>query len=149
MKKIKKHGMTDQIIVKSRIKEDVLLCLEEYAPELQFLAITDADNGIHEYLKTRKINYVGLEILFEDDSSPLIADSFIKKIHDDGKIVFGNSILYSYKVLLSGQHSDDIALAQDMQLGWGFFPDHHYDIVQTDWPYQLSNYLKDTGRLYR
>ena len=50
---------------------------------------------------------------------------------------------------LSGGHSDDSALAHDMEYGWGWFAERPFDVIQTDWPMMLVNFLKETGRYYR
>ncbi|MBQ8212695.1 MAG: glycerophosphodiester phosphodiesterase, partial [Clostridia bacterium] len=38
--------------------------------------------------------------------------------------------------------SDDTALRGDPDLGWGWFLKHGFDIIQTDWPREVSLYLQ-------
>ena len=101
MKKVKKHGIQDQIILKSAPKEEVLRMIEETAPDINYLAIIGSKYepfATHEMLMNRNINYVGLEVVFEEDSSPLVSDAFRARMKADKKLLWGNSILYNYKV---------------------------------------------------
>ncbi|MBQ8141215.1 MAG: glycerophosphodiester phosphodiesterase family protein [Clostridia bacterium] len=146
---IRRHNIKDQILVKSAPSDKVLDVLEEVAPELQFMPIVRDEHKYHNMLMKRNINYVGAEVLFEKDDSYVASSEFIEKMHSDGKLVWVNSIIYNYKEQLSGGHSDDTALTESEELGWGWIADRGFDFIQTDWPLMLINYLKDTGRYYR
>ena len=146
---IKRHGMTDQILVKSAVNEDVLKVLEEVAPELPFMPIVKEEHPLHFDLMQRNINYVGVEVLFKQDDSPLAGEEFIECMHDDGKLVWVNSIIYNVKSQLSGGHSDDTAFTESMEYGWGWLADRGFDLIQTDWPMMLIQFLKETGRYKR
>ena len=144
MKKIQQHGIKDQIVVKSAPSNDVLCKMEETAPDIQYLAvISDRYNPLetHEMLKRRKLNYVGLEVVFAEENSPLVAPEFVDTLHRDGKLLWGNSILYDYRVRLAADHSDDTAMRGDPDTGWGWFLEHGFDILQTDWPREVTLYL--------
>ena len=142
---VKRHGMIDQILVKSSLSEEVLAVLEQVAPELPFMPIVKETHPQHESLIKRNINYVGVEVLFKSDDSELAQSEFVSKMHRDGKLVWVNSIIYNYKAQLAGGHSDDSALCESMEYGWGWLADR-FDIIQTDWPLMLANFLKESGR---
>ena len=146
---VKRHGMTEQVLVKSSLSEEVLSVLESVAPELPFMPIVKEAHPAHEELMKRNVNYVGVEVLFKNDDSVLATDEFFDKMHKDGKLVWVNSIIYNTKAQLSGGHSDDSALSDSMEYGWGWLGDRGFDIIQTDWPIMLINYLKETGRYYK
>ena len=144
MKKIKRHGMEEQIIVKSDPIESVLQKVEAFAPEIQYLAIINKDYDpyqTHKDLMKRSLRYVGLEIVFRDDASPLAQDDFFDTVRSDHKLLWGNAILFDSRYLLAGQHSDDTALKGDPDNGWGWFIDKGFDIIQTDWTRELNLYL--------
>ena len=146
---VKRHGMEDQVLVKSAINEKVIAVLEELAPTLPFMPIVSEEHPLHEALMKRNINYVGAEVLFKKDDSILADEKFIDMMHRDGKLVWVNSIIYNYKAQLSGGHSDDSALCESMEHGWGWLADRGFDLIQTDWCGMLINYLKETNRYYR
>ena len=62
-----------------------------------------------------------------------------------GKVLWGNSILYSSRVPLSAGHSDDVSLMDDPAKGWGWLADKGFDIIQTDWTQHCSDYLIEKG----
>jgi len=146
---IKKHDMLDQIVVKTGPSKEMLDIIESYAPEVAYLALISKDDGTHEELKKRNINYVGAEVLFSSEDSELCSDAFINKMHADGKLVWVNSLIYDYHAQLSARHSDDTAIAFDTEKGWGWLADRNFDIIQTDWTLALRLFLEKTGRRYR
>ena len=146
---IRRHGMTDQIVVKTSPTERMLDIIEAYASEIAYLPIIKKDEGLHDMLKSRNINYIGAEVLFDSEESHLCSDEYISKMHADGKLVWVNSIIYNYKTQLSARHSDDTAIAGDEEKGWGWLADKGFDIIQTDWTLPLRLYLEETGRRFR
>ncbi len=146
---IKRHGMTEQMLVKSSLSDKVLGVLEEVAPELPFMPIIRKNHLAHERLLRSNINYVGVEILFKSDEDELASDAFIEKMHKDNILCWANTIIYNYKEQLAGGHSDDSALTQSEDYGWGWIADKGFDCIQTDWPMMLVDYLKRTDKYYR
>ena len=146
---IRAHDMVDQVLVKSELSEPVLRVLEELAPELPFMPIVSETHPQHEALMKRNINYVGVEGLYKRDDSELASYAYMDRMHRDGKLVWGNAIIYDYLDQLSGGHSDDTALSQDMEYGWGWFADRPFDVIQTDWTGMLIRFLRDTNRYKR
>ena len=95
-KAIKRHGMTDQMLVKSKLTKDgkVLDVLENLAPEIAFMPIVNDTYTQHEELKKRNINYVGVECCFKQDTAEVASEAFIEKMHRDDILVWANSIIF-------------------------------------------------------
>ena len=146
---IKRHGMTDQVLVKSKMSDKVMRVLKELCPEIPYIPIVKESHPQHKELMKSGINYVGAEVLFKNDSSELASAEFIDIMHKDGKLVWVNSIIYDHKEQLAGGHSDDSALTESLDYGWGWLADRGYDFIQTDWPMMLIDYLKKTDRYYK
>ena len=146
---IHRHRMIEQTVVKSAPSERVFSVLEEVAPDLPFLPIVRERLDCHEELLRRKIRYIGAEVLFSSDDSPVAAPEQIEKMHRAEKIVWVNSIIYNYKDQLAAGHSDDLALVRSEEEGWGWLADRGFDIIQTDWTMMLRDYLEKTGRYRR
>ena len=146
---IRKHDMADQIVVKTAPSERLFDIIESYAPEIAYLPIIKKDEGLHEMLKGRNINYIGAEVLFDNENSELCSDEYIVKMHADGKLVWVNSIIYDCRAQLAARHSDDTAIAGDCEFGWGWLADKNFDIIQTDWTLALRLFLENTGRRFR
>lgn len=149
-KAIRRHNMMDQIVVKSAPKPKVFDVLEELAPEIMFLPIYKNEHGnYHDELKKRNINYVGAELVFFTEDCEVGCPEFRETLRREGYLVWGNAILYNYKVPLAAGHSDDISLVKDPALGWGWLADNGFDIIQTDWPLAMSTYLNESGKRYK
>lgn len=146
---VRRHGMLDQILVKSKLSKNVVSVLEEVSPELAFIPIVSETHPMHKELMNKKINYLGAEVLFEKEESVLASDEFIDMMHRDGKLVWVNAIIYDHKCQLSGGHSDDSALTVSEDFGWGWLADKGFDFIQTDWTMMLVDYLKKSGKYYR
>ena len=146
---VKRHGMLDQIVVKAPPTEEVLRVLEEIAPTLAYMPVVKTDFDGHEALMKRNVNYVGIEALFFEDSAPIASEEFIDRAHRDGKLMWVNSIIYDYKKQIAAGHSDDTALTLSEDLGWGWLCDRGFDLIQTDWPLMLVNYLKRENKYYK
>lgn len=146
---IRKYDMADQIVVKTSPTEKLLNIIESYAPEIAYLPIISKDDGLHEMLKSRNINYIGAEVLFDNEQSEMCSDEYIARMHADGKLVWANAIIYDYRAQLSARHSDDTAIAGDPEFGWGWLADKGFDIIQTDWTLAMRLYLENTGRRFK
>ncbi len=148
-KTIRRHGMTEQMLVKSKPSKKVYDVLENLCPELPFIPIVSENHESHSELMTKNINYAGAEVLFKKDDSYLASPEFIEMMHRDNKLVWVNSIIYDYKEQLSGGHSDDTAMTVSEDYGWGWLADRGFDFIQTDWTMMLVDYLKKSGKYYK
>ena len=146
---IKKHNMVEQCLVKSAPSKKVFDLLENLAPDIPFMPIVRDNHGFHGELLKRNINYVGVEALFKRDDEYLASDEFIEKMHRDNILVWVNSIVFNYRNQLAGGHSDDTALTESEDKGWGWLADKGFDFIQTDWPMMLIDYLKRTDRYFK
>ncbi len=146
---VKRHGMTDQMLVKSKPSDKVFRILKEVAPEIPFMPIVRDEHPLHEMLLKSNINYVGVEVLFENENAHVASEEFIEKMHRDNVLVWMNSIIYDYKEQLSGGHSDDTALTVSEDYGWGWIADKGVDMIQTDWTMMLVDYLKRSGKYFK
>lgn len=146
---IRKHKMEDQIVVKTTPREDLFNIIESYAPEIAYLPIIKKEDGLHDMLKSRNINYIGAEVIFYDEDSELCSNEYIEKMHADGKLIWVNSLIYNCRYQLTAKHSDDVSIVGDMENGWGWLADKGFDIIQTDWPLSMRTFLEKTGRINR
>lgn len=145
---IRAHGMQDQILVKAPPKNDLLDIVENFCADMPYMAIID-DASQLDAVKNRNIHFVGSEVLFAEDSSPLASRDFIDACHARGELVWCNSIVYNYRSVLAGGHSDDRAAEGDLEGSWGWIADRGFDLIQTDWVLSAHTFLKETNRLYR
>ena len=142
-KAIRKHNMADQCIVKSFFPDKKTIeQLKTYAYDMQYMALIREKSHIIPELYDKDINFVGVEILFDSDKNEVASEEFIDELHKKGLIAWGNSIVYNYRDVIAGDHTDDKALLGDPEHGWGWFAKKGFDILQTDWVLPCAQYLK-------
>ncbi len=146
---IKRHDMEDQIVVKSAPSKEVFTVLQEVAPKLPYMPVVRDTHPLHEKLMASSINYIGAEVLFASEEAEVASPAFIEKMHKDDKMIWVNSIIYDCTKQLTAGHSDDTALCQNMDLGWGWLAERGFDMIQTDWTGMMVQYLKEKKLLYR
>ncbi|MDR1637889.1 MAG: glycerophosphodiester phosphodiesterase family protein [Treponema sp.] len=137
---IKKMDMEDQIIIKSPVNEEYLAILEEESPGLAYMPIV---RSVEEEEKVQKfrINYCMTELIFEDIKDPLVEDSYIRNLHERGLLAWGNVITLDEYHILSGGKDDNNAITQEPDDNWGWCVNKGFDVLQTDWPLLLREYL--------
>lgn len=139
---IYKAGVEKQVLVKIPADMTYVEQVEKYAPDLMVMMVVRKGDPIEE-IKKRNINLVCLETLFENDDDPLVSDENISYLHQNHIMVHGNSIVYDETKIIGSNHTDDMALVHDMDIGWGYYYRKGFDFVQTDWPLQMLIYYKE------
>lgn len=145
---IKRHNMLDQIVVKCDPSEEVFRFLEEVAPDIAYLPIVKNNYRHHEELMRRNIHYVGAEFVFDTEDAELASDEMIERMHRSGKLIWANAIIFNHRHQLAAGHSDNTALSESPDKGWGWLADRGFDIIQTDWAGMLIDYLKRNNKYY-
>ena len=145
---LRDHGMQEQALVKSGPNPRVLEITERFCPDLPFMGIarTEADVAA---CRARKLRYVGTEVLFADEASPLASPAFLEAQHREGLLVWANAIVYDHREQLAAGRSDDRAVCGDPEGSWGWLADRGFDFIQTDWTRELALFLEKTGRRSR
>ena len=138
---IRRHNMVDQVLVKSAWDENVVRMMEEAAPDLNFMLILRGVDTHSEDMLKRKLNYVGVEALFTTDDEPICVPEYTEWMHKNGLLTWANSIVYNYRDVIGGTHTDDNAVTGHPDEVWGWMIERGFDIIQTDWPLALRCYL--------
>ena len=145
IKAVERHNMKDQVLLKHAPIPSVLKIIEDVAPDYMFMPIYMEEDNASEIIEKMNINYIGAELVFKTEESPVIQPEYIESMKKRGKTLWGNAVLYNYNIPLSAGHTDDVSMIDDPDKGWGWLVDHGFDIIQTDWTYQCCKYLKDRG----
>lgn len=138
---IRRHGMEKQVITKIPAEEKYFAAIEKHASDIPFMVMVEKKDNISEMLLSRNLTYLGAEVLFASEEDEVVSDTYFKKMHDNGLLIWGNPIVYNEKANIAAGHTDDAALTVSMDYGWGWYCDKGFDIIQTDWCLMLKNYL--------
>ena len=143
---IRRHGMADQVIVKTAPEHGLFDLIAQHAPDMPYMpVIAETDPVGEELLARRDIRYIGSEVIFKQDDAPLASDAYIAWAHGNGLKLWINSIVFNYRTVLAGGHSDDAALQGDPEAAWGWLIDKGFDIIQTDWTQMLLQFMEQRG----
>ncbi|NLP48218.1 MAG: glycerophosphodiester phosphodiesterase family protein [Clostridiales bacterium] len=142
---VRRHNLQDRVIAKSAPKKKAIDMLEQVAPDIPFLHIIRKEDNITDELLKRDIRLIGAEVLFEKEDEELADPAYIKKMQDQGLLLWVNSILYNYKSILAAGFTDDVSVTGKPDEGWGRLAQMGYNIIQTDWVLPLRLYLEEKG----
>ena len=146
---VRRHGMENDVIVKTSADKKWFDMVEEVAPELPYMPIISETDTCTEELLRRNINLIGAEVLFKTDDAQVASPEYIADMHKKGLLLWANAIVYNYKAVLTAGHSDDISVTKDPDAGWGWLADRGFDIIQTDWTLPAGLYYEENGKRYR
>jgi glycerophosphoryl diester phosphodiesterase len=138
---VRKLGMQDQVLIKTSASEENFARVEAVASDLPYMVIAREDNFSDDLLR-RNMRYAGVEALFTSEDAAICQPEYLAAMRDKGLVTWANSIVYNYKTVLSAGHTDDIAVSEDPDYGWGWLLDRGFRIIQTDWPLALKQYLQ-------
>lgn len=134
-----RHNMKDQLVLKSAPRPDLLDVLEDSESGLMYMPIVRDPEQLPA-LENRKLNQVGMEIIFETEDSPLASSQFLEELHRKGQYAWVNALTLNDEKKLAAGHDDDTSLLRDKEQGWGWLLKHGFDVIQTDWPWLLREY---------
>ena len=137
---IKKMNMESYIVIKSVPNPEQLKILEDMAPNLAYMPMIRKPEEA-ECIKNFKINYCMAELMFQDEKDPIVSDEFIGKLKAEGILVWGSSLSIHDWFNNCGGKDDFHAITKDPDEAWGWFVEKGFDIIQTDWPMILREYL--------
>ena len=138
---IYKAGVEKQVIVKSYVDKNNIDEIKNNTGDLMFIPLVWNKDNITNELMNSGINLIGVEVLFDKEDDPCINDEYISNLHKNRLLLWVNSIIYDENAVISAHHTDDLALTQDKDNGWGWIIDKGADFIQTDWLLMLKKYI--------
>ncbi len=138
---IRKCGVEKQVIVKTYVDDKALEAVTKYAPDFMFMPLIWCKDTVTDKLLENGVNVIGAELLFPTENEDCISDEYIRKMHDKGLLLWGNSIVYNEADVISAHHTDDVSLTGNPEMGWGWLIDKGFDFIQTDWLLMVKKYI--------
>lgn len=137
---IKKMGMADQIIIKSPAEKEYLLYLQEKAPEVMYMPIARTMHDI-ELVKQYEVGLLAVEIMFQSEDDAMMADSFLHKLHEEQILAWVNVLSMNTWTDMCAGKDDYHSIVYGPDQYWGWCIRKGIDILQTDWPGVLKDYI--------
>ena len=138
---IKKTGTLDQVVIKGhKTREEVEKEFGQYLDQVFFMPIVRLSNPngkkiVDDYLNNHKP--IAFEFTVPQDSIKMI--DYFSTIRKKGSSVWVNSLWPQH----NGGHDDEKAVLDSTIYDW--FINNNIDIIQTDRPQILLNYLRNKG----
>lgn len=137
---LKRHNLPEKIFIKSPPKPEFLDYLEDCGVFVMYMPIISNMKEL-ELVKSKKINLLGVELIFQDGNSELISEKQMEQYHTEKLLVWGNAITLDDRHHLSGDYTDDYAILRGPGETWGWLIKRGFTILQTDWPLLMKQYL--------
>lgn len=145
---VERHGMKNQILLKTAPTPDALHEVELYASDYMYMPIYMEEDTATHTIEKMNIRFVGAELVFKTEQSPVIQEAYIELMKKKGLVLWGNSLVYNWKVPLAAGHNDDISMIEDPDNGWGWLAGKGFGIIQTDWALQCVQYCREKKYSY-
>lgn len=138
---VRRHNMVEQVIVKTNATPALFEQVEQVAPDFPYMVFARGTDDFSTQLIHRPLNYQGTEIIFPTEDCQVAKSDYIEAMHAMGLKVWANAIIYNYQRVLAAGHSDDISVSGKPDEGWGWLMALGVDMIQTDWPGMLRDYM--------
>ncbi|AZA14704.1 glycerophosphodiester phosphodiesterase family protein [Corynebacterium choanae] len=134
-----------RLVVKSPAEDRWLTALAQASVALPYMPIVHTEDDLARVFaaqaKYPTINLIGVELIAADVYSPLANPARIAELREQGLLIWLNALnLENLKDLFCG-FDDHTSILDDPARGWGKLVEYGADIIQTDWPRLLADYL--------
>lgn len=145
---IKKYSMEKQIIMKFYIEDQKAISWTIKHPQFMYIPMVQNPNDKSKvYQLQNQTNVIGIEILPENPNDIFLQEDYITELHSHNLLIWCNSLSLSKNLTYGGGFDDLKSLHMGGDYGWGELIKRKIDIIQTDWVYELKNYLKSSSNL--
>lgn len=167
---IRRHGIEEQIILKSAPEPAHLQLLAEQAADIPFMPIIWTPEEL-EGCDGYKLNLVAVEFIGHREDAAIMQEAFVQGVRGRGlhclisTLTLGNPVyrpeeecrrwrasgsrmadsLVNRNIYLAGGHDDDTAILGNPDKGWGWLVERGFNILQTDWTLMMADYLVKAG----
>ena len=141
-----RHDMVEQTVIKFQITNADACGWAEMHPDCMYIPMVRDVNmlPVVEALRA-KTQVVGIEILPQKPEDAMIGKETVDRLKACGMRIWCNSLSYAKRLLFGAGFDDLRSMDLGGDAGWGQLTARGVDIIQTDWPLELSGYLKQAG----
>lgn len=141
---LNRHEMFDQLILKAHVDTQLLEALESFGARLMYMPILKNQQDYLAELQTveqYKIPIVAAEVIMSEAGCVETSRKLIDQLHEKKILAWVNSLTLHDCMTLSYGYDDNKAVIDGPAAAWGWLINHGFDIIQTDWPALLKEYL--------
>lgn len=133
--------MTPQLLLKCHAANDEAIGqLASYGVKFPFMPICFTVDQAYAHLDRDDLNVVGVEVIAPVPESPFTDPEVIAGVRERGVFVLVNAEVLPIAHQCYPGFSDERAILEGSEAGWGPIFDLGVDVIQTDWPWLLADY---------
>lgn len=137
------HGRPDHLILKSPATAEFIELLAAHPVKFPYIPFVSSVEEVEDVWNARHdVNVVGFELVTADGAHPFCRPSYLRSLQSRGLLILVNAMNMPNGAPLYAGHDDESSLLGDPDTGWGYMVDRGVDIIQTDWPGPLREYLR-------
>lgn len=131
-----------QAVIKTPVKDEYLEFFQNCPEKYMYMPICYSMDDVRKALSYTDINIVGVEAIARSTDADLYAAENIRWTKEQGLYVWSNTITLSNRErhILCAGFDDNKAIIEGPEAAWGVLMDQGYNVLQTDWPAQMSAY---------
>lgn len=131
-----------QAVIKTPVKDEYLEFFQNCSEKYMYMPICYSMDDVRKALSCTDINIVGVEAIAHSTDADLYAAENIRWMKEQGLYVWSNTITLSNfeRHILCAGFDDNKAIIEGPEAAWGVLMDQGYNVLQTDWPAQMSAY---------
>ena len=137
-----KYDIKKQLIIKSSPEKEYMEIFEKHKVKYMYMPIVRDEKEVEFSKKFKKLNLVGFELIARNNRSPFFDDSYIRKLQKEKYFTWINSIKLNDETNLYAGYDDSLAILEGFEKSWGVLLNKKVDIIQTDWPSLLADYIR-------
>ncbi|KXT87990.1 glycerophosphodiester phosphodiesterase family protein [Streptococcus oralis] len=139
---LKSSKALPQLLLKAPAKKEYLDQLAASGLDIQFMPIVATKEELDLALSYENLQIAAVELIFEHFDSELLEASLLEELKAKGILLWVNALTLNDSILLSAGLDDNLAITEGPEVSWGRLIDLGFDIIQTDWPLYLKNYIQ-------
>lgn len=140
---LKREGMVDQTIFKFYMEDEKALSWAIAHEDCRFIPMLYEIGNLDEVFRLkRKVSLPALEILPEKENDAIFQKEVLDLVHGKDIKLWCNSLSLGKNMVYGAGFDDLRSLLLGGDEGWGRLILQGVDMIQTDFPYELSQYLK-------
>jgi len=139
-------GMADRVLMKVDANdEDALRAARRHEVKYPLLPIAKTVDAAERMLGEASLNVVGIEVVTADPRHPFCSPEWSEQLHARATFSYMNALDLGNGADLMAGWDDTVAVLHGPEHGWGPLVDIGADVIQTDWPALLQEYLIERG----
>ncbi|MFP1603814.1 glycerophosphodiester phosphodiesterase family protein [Microbacterium sp. 2216-1] len=141
-----RFDLADRLLMKVDARDErAISAARSHAVKYPLLPIATTVLEAERLLDDAELNVIGIETVTADRQHPFCSPDWAAHLHERGTFSYVNALDLGNGNDLLGGWDDTMAVLQGPDAGWGPLVDLGADVIQTDWPTLLHDYLVQRG----